>query len=324
VRRRVCLRAGVVLLGTLWTLAGIESESLAFQVSEPPKGTVVRSGEAMKVKVGFQPGLPVVKVTYTLFEEERALDDIKVEAPPTVEATGAPFDAAFPVPVEAVGAMRLLAVAQVAERRGQFVLFDEVSLRVEPAAALKGLEAEIPVRFTKTIGEVRLLSVRGRYADRVARDLTHSRTGTTYRSSDEKIVRVNHDGLVQAMGQGTAEIVARNGKHEVKIPVVVEVENPENRPPVARAGNDQTVKQGAKVRLDALLSGDPEGKNPLYYWSQVQGMPINLVEPLSPRPYFFAPVVDAPRLLRFRLIVRDEEGAESFPAYVNVTVIPSS
>jgi hypothetical protein len=321
-RRRVSFRGWAVLAGALWTLAAFESEAVAFQVSEPGKGAVVRPGEAMKVKVRFQPGLPVVKVTYTLLEEERALDDIKVEAPPTVEATAAPFDAAMPVPVEAAGAMRLLAVAQVAERRGQYVLFDETSVRVEPAAELKGLEAEIPVRFTKAIGEVRLLSVRGRYADRVARDLTHSRTGTTYRSSDEKVVRVNHDGLAQAMGLGTAEIVAKNGKHEVKIPVVVEVESPENRPPVAHAGTDQTVKQGARARLDALLSGDPEGKNPFYYWSQVQGMPINLVEPLSPRPYFFAPVVDEPRVLRFRLIVRDEEGAESFPAYVNVTVVP--
>jgi hypothetical protein len=321
-RRRVSYRVWAVLAGVLWTQAAIDSEAVAFQVSEPGKGAVVRPGEAMKVRVRFQPGLPVVKVTYTLFEEERALDDIKVEAPPMVEAMAAPFDAAMLVPVEAVGAMRLLAVAQVAERRGQYVLFEEVSFRVEPAAELKGLEAEIPVRFTKTIGEVRLLSVRGRYADRVARDLTHSRTGTTYRSSDEKVVRVNHDGLAQAMGQGTAEIVAQNGMHEVKIPVMVEVENPENRPPVAHAGTDQTVRQGTKVRLDALLSGDPEGKNPFYYWSQVQGMPINLVEPLSPRPYFFAPVVDEPRVLRFRLIVRDEEGAESFPAYVNVTVVP--
>ena len=321
-RRWVGFRVWAVLAGALWTLAAVESDAFAFQVSEPGEGAVVTPGEAMKVKVRFQPRLPVVKVTYTLFEEERALDDIKVEAPPMVEATAAPFDAAMPVPVEAVDAMRLLAVAQVAERRGQYVLFAEVSVRVVPAAELKGLEAEIPVRFTKTIGEVRLLSVCGRYADRVARDLTHSRTGTTYRSSNEKVVRVNHDGLAQAMGPGTAEIVAKNGKHEVKIPVVVEVENPENRPPVAHAGTDQTVKQGAKVRLDALLSGDPEGKNPLYYWSQVQGMPIILVDPLSPRPYFFAPVVDEPRVLKFRLIVRDEEGAESFPVYVNVTVVP--
>src|SRR5437660_3967364 len=247
VRRRVWLRAGAVLAGARWTLSGSESESFALQISEPKQGVVVRSGEAMKVKVRFQPGLPVVKVTYTLFEEDRALDDIKVETPPTVEATGPPFDAVLPVPTEAVGTMRLLAVAQVSERRGQYVLFDEVSVRVEPAAELKGLEAEIPVRFTKTIGEVRLLSVRGRYADRVARDLTHSRTGTTYRSSDEKVVRVNHDGLAQAMGPGMAEVVAKNSKHEVKIPVVVEVENPENRPPVAHAGTDRTAKEGRKA-----------------------------------------------------------------------------
>src|SRR3989454_10872793 len=224
-RRWASFRVWAVLAGALWTLAAVESEAFAFQVSEPVEGAVVRPGEAMKVKVRFQPRLPVGKVTYTLFEEERALDDIKVETPPMVEATAAPFDRAVPVPVEAVGAMRLVAVAQVAERRGQYVLFAEVPVRVVPAAELKDLEAEIPVRFTKTIGEVRLLSVRGRYADRVTRDLTHSRTGTTYRSSNEKVVRVNHDGLAQAMGPGTAEIVAQNGKHEVKIPVVVEVEN---------------------------------------------------------------------------------------------------
>src|SRR5207245_10881147 len=96
----------------------------------------------MKVKVRFQPRLPVVKVTYTLFEEERALDDIKVEAPPMVEATAAPFDAAMPVPVEAVGAMRLMAVAQVAERRGPYVRFEGVQVRVEPVTGRKRLGVE--------------------------------------------------------------------------------------------------------------------------------------------------------------------------------------
>lgn len=316
------LMARAVMAGTLAAVTIGMSESFAFQITAPRKGEVVRSGASMKMKVNVAPGMPVVKVTYTLFVEDRPLDEIKVEAPPSVESTTPPFEAEMPVPLEEIGAMRLLAVAQVAERRGQYVLFDEVPIKVEPEVELMALQAEIPVRFTKTIGEVRLLSVLGRYADRVVRDLTHGHTGTTYRSSDEKIVRVNHDGLAQAMGRGAAEIVARNGKYEVRIPVVVETENPDNLPPVARAGTDQTAKQGERVRLDALLSGDPEGKNPAYYWSQVQGMPINLVEPLSPRPYFFAPVVDAPRVLRFRLIVRDEEGAESFPTYVSVTVVP--
>ena len=293
----------------------------AFQLVEPGNGSVIRPGDVMKVKVEIPPGLPVVQVTYTLYEEGRALED-KVEAPSQVVAQERPFEAALQVPIEAAGGLRLLAVAQVAERRGQYVLFDEVTVRVEPDAALTGLQAEVPVRFSRTLGEVRFLSVQGKYADKVVRDLTPGHAGTAYRSSNANIVRINPDGRAQAVGVGHAEIVASNNRKECTILVVVQPENRENLPPVAHAGADQTVMQGTRVRLDALLSGDPEGKNPLYYWSQVKGLPVTIQDPLTSRPAFVAPVVTVPRVLRFRLIVKDEEGAESFPVYVNITVVP--
>jgi hypothetical protein len=314
------LGASVVLVG-VFAIAGHAPDASAVQLIEPKNGAVVRSGGVMKIKIGVPAGLPVVKVTYMLLEQDRALED-KVDVPPMVVAQSSPFEAEMLIPMEGAGGMRLLAVAQVAERRGKYVLFDEVTFRVEPEAALVTLQAEAPVRFTKTLGEVHILSVRGKYADKVVRDLIPGHAGTTYRSSDEKVLRVNAEGRAQAVGNGAAEVTARNRGAEVKIPVIVNADNAENRPPVAHAGADQTVKQETRVRLDAILSGDPEGRNPLYYWSQVAGMPIDLAEPLSLRPYFTAPVVIGPRLLRFRLIVKDEEGAESFPAYVTITIVP--
>jgi hypothetical protein len=291
------------------------------EIIAPTKGAIIRPGATLKIKLGFPDSMPVARVTYSLVEEDGALDD-RVEPPPSVTAESAPFDAELQVSSEAIGPYRLLAVAEIKERRSFYVLFDETTVRIEPETGPALLRAVSPVRFTKTIGEVHSLSVRGLYPDRVVRDLTSGGTGTKYRSSDESIVRVNVDGRAQAVHEGNSEIIATNQGKQVSIRVVVDVRDTDNQPPVADAGSDQTVRQGAHVRLDGIRSADPEGENLFYYWSQVRGLPINLVEPLSLRPYFTAPQVDAPRVLRFRLIVKDQQEAESFAAYVSVTVTP--
>ena len=309
-----------VLLNVL-IVSSADRESAGIQITAPEKAAVVRPGTLMKLKIGIPSGLPVAMVTYTLLEGDLALEE-KVERPLSTASDMAPFEAEMLLPQEAVGSYRLLAIAQVKERRGFYILFDETFFQVSPEAPLLALRAESPVRFINTIGEVQMLNVRGVYGDRIVRDLTSGNAGTVYRSSNEAVVRVNGDGRAQAVGMGTAEITAQNQGKEDKIRAVVEVRDTENRPPVADAGPDQTVRQGTRVRLDAIGSADPEGENPFYYWSQVRGMPVDLLEPLSLRPYFMAPVVLRPHVLRFRLIVRDKEEAESFPAYVNVTVIP--
>jgi hypothetical protein len=65
------------------------------------------------------------------------------------------------------------------------------------------------------------ISVAGIYSDGVKRLITSSAMGTTYASSDEKIVTVDSGGKLTAKGLGRAKITVRNGKYSAEIKIVV-------------------------------------------------------------------------------------------------------
>jgi len=69
--------------------------------------------------------------------------------------------------------------------------------------------------------ESRQLSVSGIYSDKVKRKLTTSASGTTYTSSNEKVVTVNSEGKITSQGFGNAKITVRNGKLSADVEVVV-------------------------------------------------------------------------------------------------------
>jgi hypothetical protein len=104
--------------------------------------------------------------------------------------------------------------------------------------------------------------------------------------------------------------------------VHVAVGDEPNEPPVAVAGADRTVKSGSKVELNGLGSRDPEGEALFYTWSQVRGAKVPLLDLNMPKASFLAPFVSEPKLFRFRLRVTDKKGADSMPAFVDVTVEP--
>ena len=80
-----------------------------------------------------------------------------------------------------------------------------------------------------------------------------------------------------------------------------------NWPPVASAGNDQTVAPGATVTLDASWSNDPDGDTLSYSWTKVSGPAVTLSSTTASQPTFTAP--SALSTLQFRLTVTDSRGA---------------
>ncbi|MCP4351182.1 MAG: hypothetical protein GY795_37435 [Desulfobacterales bacterium] len=85
-----------------------------------------------------------------------------------------------------------------------------------------------------------------------------------------------------------------------------------NIAPIASAGPDQTVNEGAAVTLDASGSSDPDDGIAFYEWTQTSGTSVTLSDSTLIRPTFNAPDV-GPRgeSLIFNLKITDSGGLQS-------------
>mgnify|MGYP000035348783 CR=1 FL=1 len=100
--------------------------------------------------------------------------------------------------------------------------------------------------------------------------------------------------------------------------VAITVE-PDNSPPIADAGPDQTVTAGESITLDGTGSSDPDGDSLSYSWNGTR----YFSDTASMRPTFDAPVVETTEEYTAVLRVEDGNGASDSDS-VTITVEPPS
>jgi hypothetical protein len=321
--------------------------ALAFKITEPVEGGKLTAGKTVTARVDLGKDSGIVQVRYYWYGEQ---DDRLVEQEDAT-ATGsivAPvaliglsdhnpaFGGPLLVPKDGIGPMRLLAVAEISRGRlGTRSVFDEILVQVEPNASLTTIEFETdkPLQLGRagqssafghvdSMGKIFELPVVGEFADGVTRRISSPASGTGYKSSNDKVIKVLNDGLLQIVGNGKTVLTVTNRGKQASLDVGVTVNDEPNEPPVADAGANKTVKAGTKVKLSGLKSRDAEGEALYYAWSQVRGSKIALLDVDNAEASFLAPTVSEKRTYRFKLRVTDKKGADSVPAFVDVTVEP--
>ena len=323
------------------------SPAQAFNITEPATGATLTAGSTVPARVDPGKDTGIIKVRYYWYGEQ---DEVLVEQDDST-ATGSivrpvamigsadhdpPFGGPLKVPQDAIGPMRLLAVAEISRGRLEArSVFDEVIVKVDPPAALTSIDFETykPLQLGRagqssafghvdSMGKVFELPVVADFADGVTRHIRTPASGTSYESTNRKVITVLPGGLLQIIGNGKTTITVTNRGKEASLDVDVNVNQEPNEPPIADAGTSKSVKAGARVKLSGLKSRDPEGEALYYSWSQVRGSKVPLLDANNSEASFLAPVVSEPRTYRFKLRVTDKKGADSLPALVDVTVEP--
>ena len=345
VKRKTWLRNCCIFLSA-YCLA-ITTPVHAFKITEPAEGAKLTAGKTVTAHVDLGRDSGIVSVRYywyaeqdeTLVEQEDATATGLIVAPVALIGLAdqdPAFGGTLRIPKDGIGPMRLLAVAEISRGRlGTRTVFDEILVQVEPNVALTAIDFETdkPLQLGRagqssafghvdSLGKVFELPVVGEFADGVTRRISTPASGTSYQSSNDKVIRVLKDGLLQIVGNGKTIITVTNRGKQASLDVEVSVNDEPNEPPVADAGKNKTVRAGTKVKLSGLKSRDAEGEALFYSWSQVRGSKVSLLDVNGPEATFQAPQVSESRTYRFKLRVTDKKGADSVPAFVDIVVEP--
>jgi len=89
--------------------------------------------------------------------------------------------------------------------------------------------------------------------------------------------------------------------------IIIQV-NPMNTMPSVSAGDNQSVDEASKVRLEGLATDD-DGTIDNLNWKQISGIPVSLINTDQLQAYFIAPIISTPEHLVFELSATDNLGA---------------
>jgi len=181
---------------------------------------------------------------------------------------------------------------------------DEVVITVKPSQA-----PTANAGTNQTVNELSLVALNGTASDPDAGDVL------TYKWTAPSAIKLSSTTVLNptftapevwdATVDYTLSLVANDGTVDSPVSQVVITVKNVNKAPIANAGADQSVNEGATVTLDGSKSSDPDFDDITYKWTAPAGITLSLTT--VAKPTFTAPEVNADIPYTFSLVVNDKK-----------------
>ncbi len=228
----------------------------------PAQGATVRPGQEVTVDLEIDPALNpgFVFIMGNIFSTGISL-----------EMNGPPFKGKFKIPEKLAGPIELAVLFK--NTSDKMIGGLGLNLNVIPAEAPQSIDAgrhdylRLPaVRYLPS----RTITVKGYYNNgskgKIRRDISHSVTGTRYRSSDSKVFTINEGGVMEPVAPGSAFVIVehRGLKDFVAIDVIEKIER-SNFPAVDHtadvsitASSPRHIKDTVRYEMDVVIRNNAD------------------------------------------------------------------
>jgi len=189
----------------------------AIEIVAPKDGAVVPIGAELVIQVQPSPGDDIDRAYLAHSDEHMKHNPQTGYFEQRIKLRG---DSLGPIEIEvwSKNSKGVVSTAKVTVQVNLPPVLPLISLRIHAEQRKLVLEA---------VGEKRDLQVIGEFPDGTVRFISKATFGTTYQSRNEKIVKVDPNGVITAVGIGETIIVVRNGDKEAQARVIVKPKLPE-------------------------------------------------------------------------------------------------
>jgi len=185
------------------------------KVTSPANGQVFAPGDSVTIEVSLAPGLVANNVEISLPGFGSA---------PGTGFTGSSYQLDFTIPGFFAGPLQI--VPTVRDASNNLIVGITTTVAVRPTTAPLSLSLSQASDVLTSVGDTDRIHVTGNYPDDLTLDLTSSASGTTYKSSNTKVLTVDTEGNVTATGFGTAVLTVAN--FGVQVFGIFSVEDPDH------------------------------------------------------------------------------------------------